>query len=266
MNRRWIAWVIALIGLPASLVVTVMNATLSAAGFGLGLLFVAAYLVVGILLFRVGPLWPSAGPLYVLSCLLWGAVISFGLVVVPALGWTEITDKLGWTMVEASFGGAYPEELAKALGTLVILYSFRTLNRPWHGFVTGGLVGLGFEVNENLLYGAMGAVLDANSDFDGTVAMWGMRLVAGPGLHVVMTAISGWGIGLAVFQRNSLRSLWWVGVAFAMHFLWNIMWPSELAMTIHYGVMMAIIYPLFIGLYIQAVRREKSDNSYVLLT
>ncbi|QGU01074.1 hypothetical protein CKALI_00865 [Corynebacterium kalinowskii] len=265
MNRLWPVWLITIVGLPASLIFSAVNGFISPVGFGLGLLFVAIYLVAGILLFRAGPLWPSAGPLYVVACLVWGAAISLGLVFLPALGWVEITDRLGWDAVQASFAGAYPEEIAKALGVLVMLYAFRRLNRPWHGFVTGGLVGLGFEVNENLLYGAVGAVLDANSDFDGAVQTWGVRLLAGPGLHIVLTALSGWGIGLALFQRDSLKGLWWVFVAFSLHFLWNIMWPTEVAMVAHYVVMSAIIYPLFMWIYVQAVRRRKSDNSYVLL-
>lgn len=265
MNRTWPAWLAVGLGIPGAIFGAAINGFLSPIGLGVGLLFVAVYLVAGILLFRAGPLWPSAGVLYVLSCLTWGASISLALVFLPAMGWMEITDRLGWGLVEASFAGAYPEELAKALGVLVILYAFRRLSRPWHGFVTGGLIGLGFEVNENLLYGAMGAVLDANNDFDGVVFMWGMRLLVGLGLHIVFTAMSGWGVGLALFQRDYLKGLWWVVVAFALHFLWNITWPSETALMVHYGVMMAVIYPLFIGLYVLAVRRKNSDNSYVLL-
>lgn len=265
MNRRWPAWLISLLGIPAAIAGALLNGIMSPMGLGLGCLFVATYLVAGILLFRAGPLWPSAGPLYVITCLVWGAAISVALVFVSASGWMEITQRLGWGALEASFSGAYPEEIAKALGVLVILYCFRSLNRPWHGFVTGGLVGLGFEVNENLLYGAMGALLDANSDFDGTVSMWGMRFLAGPGLHIVLTSLSGWGIGVALFQRDSLRALWWVVVAFALHFTWNIILPSEKVQMLYYGVMMTIIYPLFIWLYVRAVRQKKVDKTYVLL-
>ncbi|MEJ6013960.1 PrsW family intramembrane metalloprotease [Corynebacterium sp. H127] len=265
MNRSGMYWLVLVFGIPIAVLMTGLGGVLSPIGLGLGLLFAAVYLVAGVLLFRAGPLWPSAGGLYVLSCLAWGAGVSLALVALPSTAWLEITDKLGWEVLAASFGGAYPEEIAKAAGVLLILYCSRRLNRPWHGFVTGGLVGLGFEVNENLSYGAMGALLDANSDFAGVLAMWGMRAVAGPGLHVALTAIAGWGIGQAMFQRKSLSKLWWIGAAMLLHFLWNVMPASEELAFVQYGVLTMVIYPLFIWLYVKCVRLNKIDNSYVLL-
>lgn len=258
-------WVLAALGIPGLVAVLWIDATISPVGLGIGLLFAAIELVIGILLFRVGPLWPSAGWLYVLCCLIWGSFVSTALVVPSATAWMDITDKLGWDLVSASFAGGYPEEIAKAFGVFLILYSFRKLNRPWHGFVTGGLVGLGFDVNENLLYGAVGAQMDANTDGEGALMMWGLRMLAGPGLHIVMTALAGWGIGLALFRKNSLRALWWVVFAFALHFAWNMLLPGEEILIIQYVVLSLIVYPLFIWVYVKAVRAEKSDNSYVLL-
>lgn len=257
--------VLVALGLPGWLISSAFNAFISPTGMAIGLLFVAIELVAGILLFRAGPLWPSAGKLYVASCLVWGSLMSLVLVFPASLAWMSITDKLGWDIVAASFSGGYPEEIAKAAGVLVILYAFRKLNRPWHGFVTGGLVGLGFEVNENLMYGSMGATMDPNSDAEGALMMWGMRLMAGPGLHIVLSALAGWGVGFALFRTKSLVALWWVGLAFVLHFLWNLMIPNETALMGHYAFMMLLIYPTFIWVYIRAVKMKKSDNSYVLL-
>lgn len=265
VNRTWYIWILVLLGLPGTILSMGSGLAISPTGTAVGSLFVALYLVAGTLLFRAGPLWPSAGPLWLLACWVWGAAISLVLVMLPADAWMSITDKLGWEPLVASFSGAYPEEIAKALGVLVILYAFRKLNRPWHGFVTGGMVGLGFEVHENILYGVVGATMDPNSDFQGAVAMWGMRAVAGPGLHVALTALAGWGIGLAIYRRHALHSLWWIAAAMALHFLWNIILDSETAMKVQYGALMAVIYPLFAWAYLQAVRAKKSDTSYVLL-
>lgn len=265
MNKTLLMWLLAVIVLPATVVAVLANALLSSVGTWVGLLFGALYLVAGTLLFRAGPLWPNAGSLWWLSCVAWGAGMSVALVFPASTGWTNITDKLGWEPVAASFSGAYPEELSKAFGVVIILYAFRKLNRPWHGFVTGGLVGLGFEVHENVIYGATGALLDPNSDFNGAVEMWFTRMVAGPGLHIVFTALAGWGIGLAMFRRDSLRGLWWVVAGLLLHFVWNILWPSEFWLVVHYVALTILIYPLFIWVYWQAVRAKETDNSYVLL-
>ncbi|QNE88651.1 PrsW family intramembrane metalloprotease [Corynebacterium incognita] len=61
-------------------------------------------------------------------------------------------------------GGAYPEELAKALGLFLLLVTFRELHRPWHGFLGSAVVGLGFETAEYIFYGFMGALTDPVSD------------------------------------------------------------------------------------------------------
>ncbi|QTH59703.1 PrsW family intramembrane metalloprotease [Corynebacterium hindlerae] len=265
MNKTVLMRVLAVVGLPATVIAVFANVLVSAVGVWVGLLFAALYLTVGTLLFRAGPLWPNAGSLWWLSCVVWGAGVSVALVMPAATGWTSIVEKLGWSMVSASFSGAYPEEIAKAFGVVIILYAFRKLNRPWHGFVTGGLIGLGFEVHENVIYGASGALLDANSDFNGAVEMWFVRMVAGPGLHIVFTALAGWGIGLAMFRRDSLRGLWWVVLSLALHFVWNILWPSEFWLVTHYVIMTVLVYPLFIWVYWRAVREKNSDKSYVLL-
>lgn len=265
MNRTWLPWLIASIGVPSAVIAALINGIFSPQALGLGLIFGATYLVAGILLFRAGPLWPRAGALFVLSCLAWGASVSLLITVLPAMGWLMITQKLGWDALEASFSGAYPEEIAKALGVLVMCYCFRRINRPWHGFVAGGLVGLGFEVIENIMYGAVGALFDANSDFDGAVTMWGMRLLAGPFLHVVLTSLSGWGIGLAMFQRDRLSGLWWFVAALGLHFLWNVIPPNDAFLDVQYVILSLIIYPLFVSIYVRAIRAKKLDNSYVLL-
>ncbi|MGP6175062.1 PrsW family intramembrane metalloprotease [Corynebacterium sp. A21] len=244
---------------------------MSPVGGGLGLLLGAIYTLLWIIVLRSSAAWPRAGWWWIVASLLWGAGVSFLIVMATGLPIFNLMEKLGWTFTFASWGGAYPEEIAKAVGVAVILLSFRRLNRPWHGFIIGGMVGLGFEVFENLLYGSFGAVLDANSDLNGVFFTWFYRGVIGPGLHVVFSATAGWGVGLALFMAG--RSAWWrwgvavfwTFLAFAFHFGWNLMWGSSTAQGISMIVVALLMYPVFIYLYVRCHRAAKHDDTQVVL-
>ncbi|RNE48211.1 PrsW family intramembrane metalloprotease [Corynebacterium alimapuense] len=268
--RRTLAW-LSVLGLPILLFFSLSNFFVSPAGTAIGLVFAALYLVLVIWLLRRSPMWPDpsgAGWLWVAACLVWGAGVSFLLVMLSGPAILALTEKWGLELTEASFGGAYPEEIGKALGVGVILFSFRALNRPWHGLITGALVGLGFEAIENVLYGAIGAVLDPNSDINGTLWLWAVRLLAGPGLHIVLSALAGWGLGLAIFSAQ--RSTWWrvqvaggwLAVAFLLHFAWNLMWPQTWMLIANYLAVSIVMYPLFIWVWVRAHRDCVADDSY----
>lgn len=251
----------------------------------LGSAFALANLVLIVWLLSRTPLWPDfrtgrrlpdgsrrkgAGTTWtwVFACIMWGASTSFALVMLTALPIMDITSKLGWDFVSASFGGAYPEEIVKSLGIVIILFSFRQLNRPWHGLVSGAIVGLGFEVNENILYGATGALLDPNSDLAGLIGMWQIRTFVGPLLHTVLSAIAGYGIALALFRAGKTTRWRWavgcggVGIAFALHFIWNLMWVNPVLAYINIAVVCLLMYPLIIYLFWSCWKQARVDCSY----
>lgn len=239
---------------------------LALAGSALAALYTAIVLW---LLHLTRPAWPG-GRAWVVAALLWGSGTSFGVVSAAGLGWFDIIDHWRWDPLIASFGGAYPEEPAKALGVFLLLLSFRELRRPWHGFLAGAVVGLGFETTENLLYSFMGALMDPVSDWDGFWAMWGLRVVAGPCLHVVFTAIAGWGVGWALYAAEWSR-LRRVGVAagflafaFAGHFLWNITLDTDAWWVYAPMVCSALLtYPTVFLLLHRARRLAAADPGYV---
>lgn len=278
-------WTCILLSIPM-IFLTLSNLLLveSAAGL-LSLVFGALYLVVVLLFFSRSPLWPdfrshSRHPdgsrrrgqgsawQWVLASLLWGSMAAVGLVMLAGFPILDLVDKLNWDFFMASFVGAYPEEIAKSLGVALILLSFRQLNRPWHGLVTGALVGLGFEVNENILYGAVGALTDPNSDLSGLLHMWQVRTIAGPLIHTVLTALAGYGIALALF-RAGRSTAWrvgvaagWIGLAFLLHFLWNMLWESTVAATVTYVIISLLMYPLFGYLIWRSWREARGDTTY----
>lgn len=236
-------------------------------GIGLGV----AYVLLLLWLLSRSPMWPErsgSGWRWIAASLLWGGGVSFALVMLGGMPILTLVERLGLVTVSASFGGAYPEEIAKVLGVGVLLFTFRALNRPWHGFVTGALIGLGFEVTENVMYGGFGALLDPNTDITGTLSMWGLRVFVGPGLHIIFSALAGWGLGQAVFTAGKstawrlARAGGWLFVAFALHFAWNLLWTSERAQIISYVVVALVMYPLFIWVWVRAHRAARADASY----
>lgn len=274
MSRMFRVSLVALmvVGTPVFLYFAGVNFLVSGVGGSLSTLFGALYVAFVLWLLSRSPMWPGragAGWRWVAASLMWGGGVSFLLVMLGGLPVLEITDRLGLRLISASLGGAYPEEIAKVLGVGVILFSFRALNRPWHGLMTGAVVGLGFEVTENAMYGAFGALLDPNTDLMGALEMWGVRVFFGPGLHIIFSALAGWGLGLALFTADRSRR-WrlltaggWLLLAFALHFAWNLL-PSQVwLMVANYVIVALVMYPLFAWVWVRAHKACRADQSYV---
>ncbi|MCF1712215.1 PrsW family intramembrane metalloprotease [Corynebacterium argentoratense] len=219
-----------------------------------------------VLLLRLLPQWPQGKSWWLLPALLWGGFAS--MVIISATGTSASTLMImyGLDMFEASMGGAYPEEAVKALGVFLVLTAYRNFNRPWHGLVVGIVVGIGFEVVENTFYGGTGAVLDPVSDVAGTLSMWGMRTIFGPGIHGMLSGIAGWGIGLALFsaQRGVIWRLsqvcGWLFLAFACHFTWNIQWPSEDTSVMVMVCVGVVMYGTVIGIVAYSWKKAKKPD------
>lgn len=213
-------------------------------------------------------MWARPARLWATLAFLWGGGVAVALALISAGPVMQLAIGSGWVDAMMSWSGAYPEEISKATGVIFVLMSFRQLNRPWHGWMVGAVVGLGFEACENILYGAMGATMHPDSDIQGLFEMWGLRLIAGPGLHVLLTALAGWGIGWALYA--AAKPWWWrIGVflgalaaSFTLHFCWNYLHDSEVASIIQAVVVALILYPLSIWLVLRGNKLAKTDESY----
>ena len=229
----------------------------------IGVAFGVVWAVLVIYLLRRTPLWPGEMSWkWVAGCLLWGGGVALALAMPAEFPLPEITHKLGVDVLNFSVAGGYAEEIAKGLGVLLICLVGTFMTRPWHGLVVGSLVGLGFEVSENVGYGAIGAMLDPNSDVMGQLSMWGLRMVAGPGLHIVLTGIVGWGVGLYL---TAGRSVWvmllYLVVAIVLHGGWNlwitVTWQYVLALS----VVAVVLYGLYIWLFVRGWKLAGADDS-----
>jgi RsiW-degrading membrane proteinase PrsW (M82 family) len=117
------------------------------------------------------------------------------------------------------------EELAKGAGVLLLLtLAPRLIRSPFDGLVVGALVGLGFQISEDISYAFIGA---ANS-FGDVGAAWGTiiaRTLASIPSHWMFSGI--FGAGLVWFiGRPEVPARKWLGAglmltAMLMHGLWN---------------------------------------------
>jgi RsiW-degrading membrane proteinase PrsW (M82 family) len=126
------------------------------------------------------------------------------------------------------------EESAKLLGVLaIVLVAPRLLSRATDGLIYGALVGLGFEEIENVVY----AVRATNTSHFGdsvvpVIVQFLLRgLVAGWGLHIVWSALTGAGIAWAYLNRDKSKGtrITVAALAFAVAGLCHMLWDSALA-------------------------------------
>jgi len=164
--------------------------------------------------------------------LVWGGLVATGL----ALSANEAVQSLLTTVsgqdVAANWGAAVAgptdEEILKGLGVVVAaLLATRRMRSPVDGFILGAVVGLGFQVVEDIVYTAnvMAVGQDPRSAL---VQMFVLRgIMGGLWSHAVYTGLFGLGLGYALTRVQwslAARVLAAVGgfvAAWSLHFLWN---------------------------------------------
>ncbi|APT91646.1 hypothetical protein CPHO_00420 [Corynebacterium phocae] len=237
--------------------------------YAISIAVTAVYTAVVIAVLSRSSLWPRGGKNFgwVLAALLWGSGMCALLAYATTEGISELVTHSGWHQAQYSFGGAYPEEISKALGVILVCMSFSHLNRPWHGLIVGMMVGLGFQVNENIFYASFGALADPISDWTGFWITWLQRLFLGPFLHIFFTGLAGWGIGWALFatgwttRRRLTFALGWFAAGFITHFLWNYN-ADHIAVTTATATLSALIlYPATAWVWIQARRLARQEQT-----
>lgn len=205
------------------------------------------------------------------AAMCWGGLAAVGFAMVAndaaLVVLAELTDAQWARTWGPAIVGPINEEWLKALGVAMLVLIVREhFDRSIDGLIYGALVGLGFQVVENLTYAINFAVMNPNSDMTGALTVTFTRvLVAGPWSHPLYTGAAGLGIAFYVTQTRRRRgtrlgvAVGLFALALAMHALWNLPVPSGLtpAVTIPltYGKGL-IILGLFFVLYHFAARAE----------
>jgi RsiW-degrading membrane proteinase PrsW (M82 family) len=186
---------------------------------------------------------------------LWGALAApvaavAGCSLLGACAGLETESLAGWV-------GPIFEELAKAIGVVLVVYLSREFDNPTDGVVYGTASGLGFAATENLFY----TVADAGvSAIHGTLTLVLVRTAMAAGIHAVSSATFGGFLGFAYLSKNRLERLGWfiIGLigATAIHAGWNLMLlrmedPLGSVPTARWMAAVPVLYALYLlALYV----------------
>lgn len=168
------------------------------------------------------------------------------------------------------------EELLKVLGiVMIVLVARKQINSVLDGMVYGGLIGLGFQVVENVFY-AINAVEMANSGdkVAPVIATFFLRgFLAGLWSHTLYSAVAG--AGVAWFLVRTDRTLparvlglaGGIGLAWAIHSVWNSPWLMDGLGHGGWGVMAGLLLKglpaLFMVMALLWVARHREANYYI---
>ena len=144
---RTTLWVLSGIGLIAFFFQTLSTFLISPLMGLLSLLIAAVLVALVIFVLQRSPMWAHPARLWALLAFLWGGGVAVALALISSGPVMQLAIGTGWVDAMMSWSGAYPEEISKATGVIFVLMSFRQLNRPWHGWMVGAVVGLGFAVS-----------------------------------------------------------------------------------------------------------------------
>lgn len=164
----------------------------------------------------------------------WGGLVATSVSIPASSALDDIIAKITSPHLAADWGvalaGPTVEETAKTLGVAaIVLIARNQINSVLDGVVYGAMVGLGFQIIEDIVY-AMGAVALAGQgdDVGPVLTTFLLRgLLSGVWSHTLFGAFAGAGIGFLVVRRE--RALpYRIGAvalgflaAWASHVLWN---------------------------------------------
>ena len=169
---------------------------------------------------------------FCVAAFVWGGVVATGFAIVANDNLMTYMSKLDPEFATdwgASISAPTVEETLKVLGVLVlILINRRVFESVLDGFVFGALVGLGFQVVENVMYALDAAIRSGETWKSGIVASFLVRaIVNGLWSHAAFTAMTGAGVAYVICgARRALpvriaAALALFAIAWGLHFVNN---------------------------------------------
>jgi RsiW-degrading membrane proteinase PrsW (M82 family) len=164
----------------------------------------------------------------------WGGLVATAVSIPGSAALENLIAKLGSPHLAADWGAALAaptvEEIAKVLGVVAVALIARSqVNSVLDGVVYGALVGLGFQIVENIVF-AVGAVALAGQgdDVRPVVSTFMLRgFLSGVWSHTLFGALAGAGVGYLLVRHNRRRRVR-IGAAalcvlgaWGSHMLWN---------------------------------------------
>ncbi|HZN75084.1 MAG TPA: PrsW family intramembrane metalloprotease [Micromonosporaceae bacterium] len=173
-------------------------------------------------------------PLLLATAFAWGGLVATSTAIPGNAAVHNLLAKLVSPEFTAAWGSAIAgptiEELLKTLGIVAIVLIARAqVNSVLDGVVYGALVGLGFQVVENIVYAVNAVAIVGNGDRVGpVVSTFFLRgFLAGLWSHTLFSALAGAGVAYVVVRTD--KPLWIrlvvaggaLGGAWLCHFVWN---------------------------------------------
>ena len=164
----------------------------------------------------------------------WGGLVATAASIPASAALDDLIAKLGSPHLAADWGAALAaptvEEIAKTLGVVAIVLVARAqVNSVLDGVVYGAMVGLGFQIVEDIVYSLGAVALAGRGDqVEPVIATFLLRgFLSGVWSHTLFGALAGAGIGYLVVRADrTLRTRLGVAMlavlgAWASHVLWN---------------------------------------------
>lgn len=164
----------------------------------------------------------------------WGGLVATAVSIPGSAALEDLIAKLGSPHLAADWGAALAgptvEETAKTLGIVAIVLLARDqVNSVVDGVVYGAMVGLGFQIVEDIVFALGAVVLAGEGDrVQPVIATFLLRgFLSGVWSHTLFGALAGAGVGYLVVRsdrprrvRFGMAALGMLG-AWASHVLWN---------------------------------------------
>ncbi len=164
----------------------------------------------------------------------WGGLVATSAAISGSTALQNILAKLASPGFATRWGpavaGAGVEEILKVLGVVAIALVARAqVNGVVDGFVYGALIGLGFQVVENVVFAVNAVALDGGTDQVGPVVVTFLLrgFLGGLWSHTLFSALAGAGVAYALVRRDKSPGIRFAvaaalfGAAWGFHFLWN---------------------------------------------
>ena len=203
------------------------------------ILLAATAIPAGVIIYRLDQFEPEPTSLIAIA-LLWGGIVAvtFGGITNSAF-LSFLQHVLPGRTVDAwgaSIVAPIDEELYKGAGLVIIyLMARQELDGVMDGLVYGAMIGLGFQVIEDIQYFMTAAGQSGGGQGGAVISAFFLRVViSGLYSHMLFTGLMGFGFAYFVTQRG--RSLgrrlrvfaFFAALAWAAHFVWNSPWLDSL--------------------------------------
>ena len=204
------------------------------------LLLAAVAIPVGLIIYRLDQFEPEPASLIVIA-LLWGGVVALSFAAIVNSNFLTFLQGVMSPKAVSAWGASIvaplDEEFYKGAGLVMIFLIARDeIDGLMDGMVYGAMIGLGFQVVENVQYFVHAAAQSGGSGVGAVIGTFFLRvLIAGLYSHMLFTALTGFGFAYFITRRGAVSWGRRAGVfalfavaAWAAHFVWNSPWLDSL--------------------------------------